>query len=240
MAQQVGLVLAGGRGERLGRTKGDLRFEGKTLAELNRLASQIEPAADDPMFVPHLGGRMSPSRPQLRGSWAGLAWSHTAGHLYRAVLEGVALEYCIYRDVLQSVNPPDPVKPSFNEVNQAEQEREQLINEAQSRYNREVPRAAGRAQRTVEEAEGYALDRVNRAQGDAERFRAVFEEYRKAPQVTRQRIYLETLADVLPKVGRKFVVGSDLEGMVPLLDLGGTNPIRRPPPARDQPEEDNP
>jgi xylulokinase len=77
----------------------------KTLAQLNRLASRIKPAADDPIFVPHLGGRMSPSQPELRGSWAGLTWSHTAGHMYRAVLEAVALEYCIYRDVLQSVNP---------------------------------------------------------------------------------------------------------------------------------------
>jgi xylulokinase len=77
----------------------------KTFAGLNRLASRIEPALDDPIFVPHLGGRMSPSQPQLRGSWAGLTWSHTAAHLYRAVLEGVALEYCVYRDILQAVNP---------------------------------------------------------------------------------------------------------------------------------------
>jgi xylulokinase len=77
----------------------------KTLEQLNRLASRIVPALDDPFFVPHLGGRVSPSQPELRGSWAGMTWSHTAGHLYRAVLEGVALEYCIYRDVLQSVNP---------------------------------------------------------------------------------------------------------------------------------------
>jgi xylulokinase len=77
----------------------------KTLEQLNRLASGISPEATDPMFVPHLGGRQSPSQPKLRGSWAGLTWSHTTGHLYRAVLEGVALEYCIYRDVLQAVNP---------------------------------------------------------------------------------------------------------------------------------------
>ena len=77
----------------------------KALATLNRLATRIVPAADDPLFVPHLGGRVSPSQPLLRGSWAGLTWSHTAAHLYRAVLEGVALEYCIYREVLQAVNP---------------------------------------------------------------------------------------------------------------------------------------
>ena len=77
----------------------------KALDQLNRLASRVSPCVTDPMFVPHFGGRVSPSQPKLRGSWAGLTWSHTAGHLYRAVLEGVALEYCIYRDVLQSVNP---------------------------------------------------------------------------------------------------------------------------------------
>lgn len=76
-----------------------------TLEQLSRLAARLDPAPDDPVFVPHLGGRVSPSRPNLRGSWAGLNWSHTAAHLYRAVLEGVALEYCIYRDVLQEVNP---------------------------------------------------------------------------------------------------------------------------------------
>jgi len=76
-----------------------------TLEQLSRLAARLEPALDDPVFVPHLGGRVSPSRPNLRGSWAGLNWSHTAAHLYRAVLEGVALEYCIYRDVLQELNP---------------------------------------------------------------------------------------------------------------------------------------
>lgn len=77
----------------------------QTLDRWNRLAARLEPAADDPLFLPHLGGRVSPSQPDLRGSWSGLNWSHTAAHLYRAVLEGVALEYCIYRDVLQELSP---------------------------------------------------------------------------------------------------------------------------------------
>jgi xylulokinase len=76
-----------------------------TLDQLSRVAARIDPALDDPVFLPHLGGRVSPSQPNLRGSWAGLNWSHTAAHLYRAVLEGVALEYCIYRDVLRELNP---------------------------------------------------------------------------------------------------------------------------------------
>ena len=124
--------------------------------------------------------------------------------------------------VLQDVNPPDPVKPSFNEVNQSEQERERLINEAQSEYNRVVPRAEGEARQTVQQAEGYALDRVNRAQGDAARFNALYTEFRKAPEVTRKRIYLETMGTVLNKAGKKMVLDEELQGVLPLLNLEGT------------------
>jgi xylulokinase len=84
---------------------GPARRSAGRFGDLDRQAARLAPQADDPMFLPHLGGRVSPSRPQLRGSWAGLTWSHTAAHLYRAVLEGVALEYCIYRDVLLTLNP---------------------------------------------------------------------------------------------------------------------------------------
>jgi membrane protease subunit HflK len=94
--------------------------------------------------------------------------------------------------VLQDVNPPDAVKPSFNEVNQAQQERERLINEARTAFNRVIPKARGEALQAIQEAEGYATDRVNRARGDAARFSALLDAYRKAPDVTRQRIYLET------------------------------------------------
>jgi membrane protease subunit HflK len=122
--------------------------------------------------------------------------------------------------VLQDVDPPEPVKPSFNEVNQAIQERERAINEAWAEYNQEIPRARGLAQQKIEAAEGYAVDRVNRAQGDAERFVALEEEYRKAPEVTRTRIYLETLSQVLPGVGKKLVVDENAKGLLPLLNLG--------------------
>jgi membrane protease subunit HflK len=121
--------------------------------------------------------------------------------------------------VLQDVTPPGPVKPAFNAVNQAEQEKEKLINEAQSEYNKVVPRARGEAQQTVLNAEGYALDRVNRARGEAARFEAVYEQYRQAPEVTRQRIYLETLNSILPTVGRKIVVDDEIRGILPLLNL---------------------
>jgi membrane protease subunit HflK len=121
--------------------------------------------------------------------------------------------------VLQDVNPPDPVKPSFNEVNQAQQEKEKLINQAQSEYNQVIPRAAGEAEQTIRQAEGYALDRVNRAEGDSARFVALFDAYRSAPEVTRKRIYLETMRDVLPQVRRKVIVDEGLRSVLPLLNL---------------------
>jgi membrane protease subunit HflK len=122
--------------------------------------------------------------------------------------------------VLQDVNPPDPVKPSFNEVNQAEQERERAINEARSEYNRIIPRARGEAEQMIQQAEGYAVDRVNSARGDVVLFEEVLAAYRRAPDVTRRRIYLETMEYVYPKVQRKIIMDDNLEGMLPLLDLG--------------------
>lgn len=121
--------------------------------------------------------------------------------------------------VLQDVNPPDKVKPSFNEVNQAQQERERMINEARAQFNDVIPRARGEAQQTIQEAEGYATDRVNRAKGDASRFDALLDAYRKAPDVTRRRIYLETMERVLPGVERTLVLDKDLQGVLPLLQL---------------------
>lgn len=121
--------------------------------------------------------------------------------------------------VLQDVNPPDAVKPSFNEVNQAIQERERLINEAWAEYNQIIPRARGEALRTVEEAEGYAAERVNRAQGEAARFNSIHAEYTKAPRVTRNRMYLETLNEVLPRIGKKVIVDESGARVLPLLNL---------------------
>jgi membrane protease subunit HflK len=122
--------------------------------------------------------------------------------------------------VLQDVNPPDPVKPAFNEVNEAQQEREKLINQARSEYNSVIPKAHGDAARIIEEARGYALRRVNEAQGDAAKFSSVFQEYQKAPEVTRQRIYLETMDKVLQKVGRKLITDQNTNGILPLFQLG--------------------
>jgi len=122
--------------------------------------------------------------------------------------------------VLQDVNPPDPVKPAFNEVNQAQQERERLINEARAEYNRVIPRAKGEAQQVIQKAEGYAKERVNRAEGDASRFKEILAAYRRAPEVTRRRIYLETMEAIYPMVKTKIVLDQDLQGVLPLLPLG--------------------
>ncbi len=129
--------------------------------------------------------------------------------------------------VLQDVTPPTPVKPAFNQVNEAEQEKSKLISQAQSEYNKVVPRARGEAEQTILAAEGYAVRRVNEAKGDAARFVALYEEYRKAPEVTRKRIYLETVREILPKVGRKIVVDERVRGVLPLLNLD-TGPRREP------------
>ncbi|HCF56596.1 MAG TPA: FtsH protease activity modulator HflK [Myxococcales bacterium] len=121
--------------------------------------------------------------------------------------------------VLQDVNPPDPVKPSFNEVNEAIQEKERAINEAQAEMNKELPRARGEAEQLVRAAEGYAIERVNRARGEAERFVTVYQEYQKAPDITRRRMYLETLSKLLPRVGTKVVVDDAAKGMTPILQM---------------------
>ena len=121
--------------------------------------------------------------------------------------------------VLQDVNPPDPVKPSWDAVNQAQQQRDRMINEALGEYNQVIPRARGEAQQAILQAEGYALERVNRAQGDGARFNDIYSAYRQAPQVTRQRMYLETIQKVLPKVGGRVFVDKDAQGIIPLLPL---------------------
>jgi membrane protease subunit HflK len=121
---------------------------------------------------------------------------------------------------MKKTNVPGPVQPSFNEVNQAVQEKETLIYQAKEDYNKAVPAARGEAERTIKGAEGYALDRVNRAKGDASRFKAMYAEYAKAKDVTKRRLYLEMLRDLFPKLGEKFIVDADQKNLLPLLNLG--------------------
>ncbi|MEM7696773.1 MAG: FtsH protease activity modulator HflK [Verrucomicrobiota bacterium] len=128
---------------------------------------------------------------------------------------------------LQDVDPPQPVQASFNEVNQAQQDKEKSVNIANGEYNRAVPKARGEAEKQVTEAEGYATQRVNEAQGDVARFVALLAEYEKAPDVTRRRIYLETMEEVMPKVGRKVVIDESADQVLPFLPLspGGGVPV---------------
>jgi membrane protease subunit HflK len=119
----------------------------------------------------------------------------------------------------QDVTPPDPVKAAFNEVNEAEQQKESLIFQAREQFNREVPRARGEAKKALQEAEGYAVERVNKARGETNRFLALLTEYRKAPEVTRSRIYLETLEEVLPRLEEVYVMDDKTGGLLPLLPL---------------------
>ena len=130
-------------------------------------------------------------------------------------LLGIKIEQVI----LQDVNPPDPVKDAFNAVNQAQQEKETMINQARSEYNKIIPRASGQAEETIQKAEGYATERVNNALGEATRFNAFYREYIKAPSVTRQRLYLETMQSVLPRLGNKIITDEAGNNVLPLLQM---------------------
>lgn len=123
---------------------------------------------------------------------------------------------------LQDVHPPTPVKDSFEEVNRALQEMERAMNEAERERNKVIFLVEGEALQRVAEAEGRKVERINRAQGDASRFESLLAEYRKAPEVTRRRLHIEAMREILPKAGKVIVVDDDLEGMVPILDLAGT------------------
>lgn len=120
---------------------------------------------------------------------------------------------------LKNVNPPQAVQASFNEVNKAQQDRENAINVANGDYNKAVPRAKGEAESVVRTAEGYSFKRINEAEGDITAFNAVLEQYIKAPEITRTRLYLETMADVLPEVQEKVIVDESLRQVLPVLPL---------------------
>jgi membrane protease subunit HflK len=120
---------------------------------------------------------------------------------------------------LQNVVPPDPVKGAFNEVNEAQQEKERLINQAQETYNRQIPQAKGEAERAINGARGFALERVNRSKGDVARFSAVLKEYRNAREVTKQRLYLEAYQTILPNAKQIYIIDSEQKGLLPLLQL---------------------
>ena len=121
---------------------------------------------------------------------------------------------------LQDVNPPEPVKSAFNEVNRAKQDKEKMINEAWEDYNKRIPKAKGEAEQMIADAEGYAVKRVNRSEGDVALFNQVFKEYRNAPDVTRRRLYLETMSEILPKIKELIIVDENQKSILPHLDVG--------------------
>jgi len=127
---------------------------------------------------------------------------------------------------LQDVNPPKSVQPAFNEVNEARQEKERIINEALEAYNKVIPQAKGQAEQTIRQAEGYSVDRVNRAKGDAENFLAVWKEYTKARDVTRRRLYLETMLNILPELKNIYMIDEQQQGFIPLLQMQAKEAVK--------------
>jgi membrane protease subunit HflK len=121
---------------------------------------------------------------------------------------------------MKKTNVPGPVQHSFNEVNQAVQEKERMVYQAREQYNKAIPAAKGNAEKTIKSAEGYALDRINRAKGDAARFSAQYRAYARAKDVTRRRLYLEALKDLFPKLGKKYIIDANQKNLLPLLNLG--------------------
>lgn len=129
---------------------------------------------------------------------------------------------------MQDINPPDPVKPAFNEVNEADQDMKRLVNEAEETYNRIIPKARGSAKQIVEEAHGYAVERVNQAQGETARFTSIVTEYLNFTEVTRRRMYLEAMREILPNVERVYVMDREQKSLLPFLNLTPASAAPKP------------
>ena len=152
-----------------------------------------------------------------------------AQRLIQEVLDKYDLGVRIVTVKLQNVNPPDVVKPSFNEVNAAKQEQEQAINMAEEAYNKVIPEARGKAEETVSNADGYASAAVNRARGDADKFLLTLKEYRNAPGITRKRIYLETIEYLFSRFNKMTIVDDKVKGVLPIFGNSQSGIIAAPP-----------
>lgn len=137
--------------------------------------------------------------------------------LMQQVLDKYDLGVLVKSIKLQDVNPPKVVQPSFNDVNSAKQEQEKMINQAEEAYNKVIPEARGKAQKLISEAEGYATSTINRAHGDAQRFSEVFKEYRRAPAITRKRIFLETMENIFTNLSQVTIVDPKVKGLLPIF-----------------------
>jgi membrane protease subunit HflK len=137
----------------------------------------------------------------------------------KAILEQLQMGLSVEQIQLKNVHPPGPVQKSFDEVNRSQQERERMINEANGEYNRVIPKAKGLAAQKISAAEGFAVQRINQAEGDVTRFKQLLAQYDKAPAITKQRLYLETMNEVLPKLGQKIILDEDAKQFLPLMNL---------------------
>ena len=136
-----------------------------------------------------------------------------------AILDRLKMGLFVDQIQLKNVHPPGPVQRSFDEVSRSQQEREQLINEANGEYNRVIPKASGLAAQKISAAEGFATQRTNEAEGDVTRFKQLLAQYEKSPAITKQRLYLETMNEVLPKLGPKIILDEDAKQFLPLMNL---------------------
>ncbi len=139
--------------------------------------------------------------------------------LVQSLCDDYSMGIKIEQIVLQDVNPPEPVKAAFNAVNKAQQEKQTAINNAKSAYNKVIPKAIGQKAETIQKAEGYAIERVNNANGEAARFNDLYKEYVKAPEVTKRRLYLETMSKVIPKLGNVVITDQKGNNVLPLLNM---------------------
>jgi len=147
--------------------------------------------------------------------------SNQAQVLMQEIIDRYDMGIKIYAIKLQDVNPPKVVQASFNDVNSAKQEQEKMINEAEEAYNKVIPEAKGKAKKLISEAEGYANAIVNRAHGDADKFTAIVKEYKRAPSVTKTRIFIETMEELYERFNDVTIIDSNVKGLLPVFNKQG-------------------
>ncbi|HMA63435.1 MAG TPA: FtsH protease activity modulator HflK [bacterium] len=152
--------------------------------------------------------------------------AHSAREIITELVDKYELGLNIELVQLKDVHPPEPVRPSFNDVNEAKQEQETVINQANQLYNKRIYRAQGEAERVIQEAEGYAINRTNTAEGDVAHFNELYKQYLTAPDITKKRLYLETMEKVLKRIKEKNIIDQDLKSVLPLLNLSGKGGLK--------------
>jgi len=149
-----------------------------------------------------------------------VAINNTVAEKMQQLLDTYTVGLYVESVMLQDVNPPEKVKPAFNEVNAAQQDKKRLVNQAREEYNKIVPKADGQALQMIEQAEAYAIDRTNTALGDASRFLQIWTAYSLSKDVTRRRLYIEALGKMLPNLEKKYIIDDNVKGLLPLMNVG--------------------